>query len=126
MYLYFGRRELHALVVLSSSSPRSAGLGSREMVEVVRHTVLLLLQLFVGLLLLCSYKPQAEPRNWKEILVPLAASFFFLFYNAVPQLPEPLRRTLFPAAVQAPCTVFALVLGIIGPAISMWGVMSLG
>jgi protein-S-isoprenylcysteine O-methyltransferase Ste14 len=125
-YLYFAWREVCNLDLLSASLPQAGGIGSPEFLPVVQHVILLLLQLFVGLTLLCSHKPQAQPRNLKEILVPLAGTFFVLAYSVVPRLPAVLRQSLFPAGVQAPCAAAALILGIIGPAISTWGVMSLG
>ncbi len=126
VYLYFAWREWTALELLSRNWSVHPEIGSPQVVVAIKHSILLTMQFFIGLMLATSRRPSTEPRNLKEILVPLAASFFFLAYNFLHAFPVPLRHNLFSASAQMPCAVFGLIFGIIGPVISIWGVMSLG
>jgi protein-S-isoprenylcysteine O-methyltransferase Ste14 len=125
VYLFFAWGELHAVLVeLERSLPTT--MFSIQFAIVVRHVVLLLLQSFIGLMLLFNQKPAGNPQQLKEILVPLATSFFFLVYNTIPSLPAPLQTSLFPSTSGITLTTTALLFGAMGAAISTWGVMHLG
>lgn len=126
VYLFFAWSEFHTLALLSLDSSGPAGIEGIAFIHAVKHMTLLLLQLFIGVLLLFGKNPASQPRNLRELLVPLAASFFLLTYNAIRLLPPSLRENLLPHEMQMPCAVAALVLGIVGAAISTWGVASLG
>lgn len=126
VYLFVAWSEFNNLARLWLDSSGPAGIEGIAFIRFVKHMTLLLLQLFIGVLLLFGKRPASQPRNLQELLVPLAASFFLLTYNAVPHLPASLRENLLPLEMQMPCAVAALVLGIVGAAISTWGVASLG
>jgi hypothetical protein len=53
----------------------------------VQQLIVVLLQLSIGGALLFSCPPAQPPRYWRDILVPLAAAFFFLTYQLMPYLP---------------------------------------
>ena len=123
VYLYFAWTEFHDLAILSLDS---RVLGGIPFIPAVKHMTLLLLQLFIGAFLLCNKRPAGQPRNLREVFVPLAASFFFLTYNALPHFPPSFRENLLPLEMQTSFATIALILGVVGPAISAWGVLSLG
>ena len=126
VYLFFAWTEFHNLALLSLDWSGPAGIEGIAFIRFVKHVTLFLLQLFIGSLLLIGKSPSSQPRNLRELFVPLAASFFLLTYNAIPLLPASLRENLLPLKMQMPCAEAALVLGILGAAISTWGVASLG
>jgi protein-S-isoprenylcysteine O-methyltransferase Ste14 len=126
VYLGFAWSEASAVNAISHGWAASAKSEGDLFIDLARHLTMFLLQLFIGLFLLTSRRPACEPRNLKEIFVPLASIFFFLTYSAIPWFPPSMREALFPPQIRTPCAVAALALGIIGPAISTWGVLSLG
>ncbi len=103
-----------------------AGTGSVAFVAAVRHVIMLLLDLLIGVTLLMGRRPAVLPQNLEEMLVPLAATFYFLTYNTIPWFPQPFQKNLCPPHLQVPLAVAGLVLGVVGPAISTWGVVYLG
>ena len=120
VYLYLAWREVGWLSAVTTN-PAGAAFA-----DVSKHVILLLLDLFITAVLLLGRRPVTLPQNLKEILVPLATTFFFLTYNTVSGLPAPLRENVCPADLQNPLAVAGLVFGVIGPAISTWGVVYLG
>jgi len=125
VYLFFAWRELHELVIYAVDPFRLMGFWGIDLPPAVGHLLLFLLQLFIGIFLLTSRRPSGQPRNLREVFVPLAAAFFFLAYNALPFFPPSLGENLLPREMRTACMGAALVLGVIGPAISTWGVMHL-
>ena len=123
VYLFFAWTEFQNLALLSPDSRVFDGIA---FIPAVKHMTLLLLQLFIGVFLLFNKRPAGQPRNLREVFVPLAASFFFLTYNALPHFPPSFRENLLPLEMQASFAMAALILGVVGPAISTWGVLSLG
>jgi protein-S-isoprenylcysteine O-methyltransferase Ste14 len=120
IYLYFAWIEFHALWLESSSTKDDV------FVEVARHVILLLLNFFVGILLLLGRHADVPPQKLKDILVPLITSFFNLTYNAIPWFPTSVQKSLCPLGWQTPLTVAGLLLGLIGPAVAIWGIIYLG
>src|SRR5439155_19146811 len=103
VYLLFAWRELVAVTLLTrgwATSPRTEG---DLFIDLARHLTMFLLQLFIGLFLLWSRRPACEPRNLREILVPITASFFFLAYNALPHFPSSIRQPLLPPEMRTAC-----------------------
>jgi protein-S-isoprenylcysteine O-methyltransferase Ste14 len=92
----------------------------------VNHFLIFALQLVCGLALLVSKPPVRLPGNWKEFVVPLVSTFFYLSYNFAGELPDPFSRSLAPPALQAPLAGAALLLSSIGFAIAVWGAATLG
>ena len=125
-YLFFAWREFHHLALLSMDWSGTGGMQGPDFIPAVKHMTLFLLQLFIGIFLLFNKRPAGHPQNLREVFVPLATSFFFLAYSALPHFPASLRENLLPQEMRTPCAVAALILGVVGPAISTWGVMALG
>ena len=59
------------------------GPWSIHLATFLREASSLCIQLFIGLLLLVSYRPVAEPKQAIDVLLPLAMSTFFVMYGAV-------------------------------------------
>jgi len=95
-------------------------------VEVARQVIRLLLDSFVGLLLLLGRRAAVPPKTFKDILIPLAASFYTLMYHTVPWFPASLKTSLCPPDLQTPFALAGLVLGILGPVVAVWSVIYLG
>ena len=120
VYLYFAWVELHVvwLIWLAPSGPVFVGVS--------RHLIALLLNFFVGILLLLARRTAVPPQKLKDILVPLATSFFNLTYNTIPWFPASVQKSLCPPGLQTLLTVAGLLLGVIGSAVAIWGILYLG
>jgi protein-S-isoprenylcysteine O-methyltransferase Ste14 len=123
VYLYFAWVEFHKLWLIWLGPPSTSG---AEAMQAARHVILLLLNFFVGILLLLGRRAAVPPQNPKDILIPLAASFFNLTYNATPWFPTLLQKNLCSPDWQTPLIVAGLLLGLIGPALAIWGILFLG
>jgi len=123
LYLYLSWVEGRFVHFSSLVGTHAAG---QEFVTGATHLILFLLQFLIGILLLFSRKPSVHPRNLWEIIVPLAAAMFFAVYRTLPWFPVSWRILFLSAAAHASVARLALVLGLIGPAISTWGVIALG
>ena len=123
VYLGFAGNEFHKLwlVWLGPASTSSA-----EAVQAARHVIALMLNFFVGILLLLGRRAAVPPQNPKDVLIPLATSFFNLTYNATPWLPASLLTSLCSPDWQTPLTITGLFLGLVGPAVAIWSVLFLG
>jgi protein-S-isoprenylcysteine O-methyltransferase Ste14 len=120
VYLYFAWVEFHVAWLIW---PVSSGAG---FVGISRHVIALLLNFFVGILLLLARRTAVPPQKLKDILVPLAASFFNLTYNAIPWFPASVQKNLCPSGLQASLALAGLLLGVIGSAVAIWGILYLG
>ncbi len=86
---------------------------------------------FIGLMLLFGQRPTTTPQNLREFLVPLATAFYFLVYDALPRFPAAWQRNLWPTETPGnfwamhPLDVAGLLLGVLGAAIALWGVVTL-
>ncbi|MGB8167829.1 MAG: hypothetical protein WCF18_10090, partial [Chthoniobacteraceae bacterium] len=92
----------------------------------VNHLLIFALQLASGIALLVNKVPERLPENWKELVIPLVGTFFYISYNFAGTLPEPLSRSLAPVPWQAPLAAAALMLSCVGFAIAVWGAAYLG
>lgn len=92
----------------------------------VNHLLIFTLQLVSGVALLVNKVPQRIPENWKELVIPLIGTFFYVSYNFAGDLPEPFSRSLAPPHLQAPLAAAALLLSCVGFAIAVWGAAYLG
>lgn len=106
----------------------AAWLGGSEsaFASFVNHSLVLVLQFAAGLVLLINRQPQRLPDSWKEIVVPIIGTFFFVSYNFADRFPAALARPLVPEDWRAPLAGIAIVLSTIGFAIAVWGVIALG
>jgi protein-S-isoprenylcysteine O-methyltransferase Ste14 len=123
VYLYLAWIEFHKLWV---GWPGRPGTEGAVLIEIARHVIALLLNSFVGFLLLLGHRVAVPPQKFKDILIPLTTSFFTLTYNAVPWFPTPLQKSFCPPGLQTPFTVAGLLLSLVGPAVAIWSVLYLG
>ena len=123
VYFYLTWVEFHKLWLIWLGPASSSGAVA---VEVARHVILLLLNFFVGILLLLGRRAEVPPQKNRDIMIPLATSFFNLTYYTTPWFPALLRKSLCSPDWQMPLTLTGLFLGLIGPAVAVWSVMFLG
>src|SRR4051812_691244 len=126
MYLWLAWRALGEVRLIFEERPLDAGMQGVWLVQLIRALDLVLVQLLVGLLLLRSRKPAQPPREWREILVPLAVSLFFVLYSAMKYLPPIFTQPLASPGTQTACAILAAPLGAAGAALDVWGVIALG
>jgi len=94
--------------------------------SMTRSVLFSFLLLFTGLTLLLNRRPTHLPTKLIHITVPLAMSYYTFFYGMIDKLPEDLRENLLPAQWQFPAAVAAVIISIVGYAISFWGICNLG
>ena len=99
---------------------------SSVFVDVAHHYILFILAVLTGMFLLVARRPAVAPERLRFVLVPLATTFFTLFYYTVPQFPAALRASLAPPEWRNALTTVGLACVIGGPFISLWGIMHLG
>jgi protein-S-isoprenylcysteine O-methyltransferase Ste14 len=99
---------------------------SADFADFARAVSMLLLLLFEGLTLLVGRQAVTTPENLEELLVPIATSFYYLVYAAVPWLPGWMQESLAPDRWQWPIQVTGVTVDTLGAVISMWGVLYLG
>jgi protein-S-isoprenylcysteine O-methyltransferase Ste14 len=106
----------------------SGRLGAETAVfmDAVHHLIMLLLYMFTGLLLLLACRPAVPPQKLRFILVPLAATFFYLVYSTVPLFPASLQINLCPRSLQMSLLAVGLTCTIVGPMFAIWGILHLG
>ncbi|HLZ55255.1 MAG TPA: methyltransferase [Verrucomicrobiae bacterium] len=123
VYLYFAWVEFHKLWLIWLGPASNSGTVA---LEAARHVIALMLNFFVGILLFLGRRADVPPQTRKDILIPLATSFFNLTYNATPWFPAWLRTSLCSTDWQTPLTAIGLFLGLAGPAVAIWAVLYLG
>lgn len=96
------------------------------MVEGSRHAILLLLGMFTALLLLIARRPEHPPERLKYVVVPLITTFYTTLYYAASAFPLDLQRNIFPSVLQKWMMVLGWSLVVIGPLVSLWGILYLG
>jgi protein-S-isoprenylcysteine O-methyltransferase Ste14 len=95
--------------------------------DAAKHLILALLDINIGLVLAFGRRAAASPHNLQEIFVPLADTFYFYLYNfTIPGIALSAYDNLAPQNLQMPLVYIGLVLGFIGPAIAVWGIIYLG
>jgi len=93
---------------------------------IVSQGLLIMLLFFMGLVLLLGRRAVVTPRNLAELVVPMAAAFYYVLYDQYSVVPQFLQDDLAPANWQPALTATGLVLGAIGGVISVWGLFCLG
>ncbi|MGH7993937.1 MAG: methyltransferase family protein, partial [Limisphaerales bacterium] len=123
VYLGLAGSEFHKLWLVWVGAPSASGTAA---VGAASHVIALMLNFFVGILLLLGRRADVPPQNLRDILIPLAASFFNLTYNATHWFPALLLKNLCPSDWQTSLTATGLFLGLLGPAVAIWAVLYLG
>lgn len=95
-------------------------------VDVARHYILFVAGILTGVFLLIARRAAVLPERLTFVLVPLATTFFTILYYTVPSFPEPLRASLCPPEWRNALVTTGLTCAIIGPLISLWGIIHLG
>jgi protein-S-isoprenylcysteine O-methyltransferase Ste14 len=94
--------------------------------EAAKHGILILLDISIGLVLAFGRRAAAAPHNLQEIIVPLVDSFYFVLYNITIPGMASAYDNLAPVNLQMPLIYAGVILGFIGPVISVWGIAYLG
>ncbi len=115
--------DLHKLWV---NGPEQNGTENLMLAGIARHVLYSQMQIYVGFLLLLGRCTAVPPKNLKDFLVPLIATFYYFSYSAVPWLPAPLRESLSPANLQTLFAAIGLFLNLLGISIAIWSAVSLG
>jgi len=122
-YLVLG--SYHAYSLWSGGPGRAVGDGAL-LVGIARQVIQLQLELYVGVLLLLGRRATVLPRTLKDVVIPLAGTFFNLTYNVVAWLPPGLKTSLCPVGWQGLCAALGLVLNLIGLSVAIWSAVYLG
>ncbi len=133
VYLYLAWVEFHALSSIIQRDWPYLQIILREplitrvtlLEEAARHFVSLLLNFSTGAFLLLGRRASSAPQNLRDVVVPLVTVLFVLVYNFIHYLPASLQKSLFPAHWIAPFIAIGLMLGVIGPAFSIWSLLHL-
>lgn len=125
---YFGLAYRQGLVLqrLALQWPMHEGIFAPRLAEAASCAILLLVQMLVGAFLVTSRPPVIPPRKMSEVFVPLASCAYFVLYSLVPLMPAAFVQNVFGGPVPLACTLAGMFFGLIGPALSLWGVLSLG
>ena len=123
-FFYYAWRETGAIHPLLEAGPASE--AAAFLPELVKHLLVLILNVLVGSFLLLGRAPVVPPRGWRDIVVPLAHNFFYLAWNMGGLLPEAWTRSLVPVAWRRPLAFVALYLGLVGLGLAIWAVAHLG
>lgn len=120
---YIQGAELQSLLL---DWPPGAGFPGPLLARAANGSILLLLQLLIGAFLLNNLKPAVPPKRFRDVFVPLCSCSYFVLYSLVDRLPAAWRSSVFSEPVPTLSILAGLLLGVIGPALSLWGVASLG
>jgi protein-S-isoprenylcysteine O-methyltransferase Ste14 len=123
VFWYLAAKEVHPIRGIWSGRMR---IESTVFIDVTHHLLLLLLGFFTGLLLLLGRRATVPPQRLNFILVPLATTFYYLFYYTVPFFPANWQMNLAPEGWQKPLAIAGLTCVIIGPMVALWGILHLG
>jgi protein-S-isoprenylcysteine O-methyltransferase Ste14 len=100
--------------------------GGELEASAVRHLLLLLFNLFVGILLLFGRRPVRPPRTARELFVPLLATFLLMAFNLVAGGRAGVGALLTPPGWRPLLTSMAAVSTAIGYGVALWGTLALG
>ena len=123
IFLYLGWIDLHKLW---AGGPGQYGTERALLVGIAHHVIYSQLQIYTGLLLLLGRRAAVPPQNFKDLLVPLATTFFNLTYSAVPWFPAALKKSLCPVGLQTSFAATGLCFNFIGFVVAIWGAFHLG
>lgn len=127
-FLYYAFRQIGAIHSALETLPARTGMALYAVAfpELVKHVLLLLFDVLVGLLLLLGRSPAVPPQGVREVLVPLVGNFFYLAYNVAGLAPAALTVNRVPSPWQFPLSLVALHLGVLAFALATWAVVHLG
>lgn len=101
--------------------------GSFEFTAVLLNALTFLFGVFFGLGLLFNRRSLQDPARWREILIPLLATFMlYAFTGLSPYLPRWLTTSLLPLEWQRAASIAAIEVSLVGYAIALWSVLYLG
>ncbi len=101
--------------------------GSAEFGAVLVSVLTVLFGIFFGLNLLANTNPIQNPTRWREIVIPLVATFLlYAFAGLSPFVPEFMTRSLLPAGLQRSAAIASILVSVVGYAIALWSVLYLG
>lgn len=112
--------------ILHLRDAQRSGMDDSPVIEVIRQLIWVQLYLYSGLLLLIGRRVATPPQKARDVLLPLATTFFYLAYYAVPWFPAWLKQSLYPAGWQASCVGAGLLLMLVGLWIAIWAAVYLG
>jgi protein-S-isoprenylcysteine O-methyltransferase Ste14 len=122
-FLWFAYRLLAPISRLYESRP--AGLA-RLSPELVQNGLICFVQVAAGIALLLSRPVTRLPSAWRELIVPILGTFYYLSYNFVHLFPPQFQRNVVPVRYQIPLATAGLAVSCVGFVIAGWGVLSLG
>jgi protein-S-isoprenylcysteine O-methyltransferase Ste14 len=93
--------------------------------SLTKNALLFILIALYGAMLLLSRPATVLPTRRKHLLVPIAMSYYFVLYGMLDYLPLSLRESLLPPAWQFPCSMFGVILSLIGYSIAIWAIFYL-
>ena len=85
-----------------------------------RYSLLLALMAFTGVTLLLNRAPSTPPDKLKHVVVPLAASFYFVLYTLVDKLPPAWSENLAPLEWRPTLTLAGIAFSLVGYAVAIW------
>ena len=81
---------------------------------IVAKFFFIILYFLTALGLIVRRNLKVEPEDWLEIIVPLVGTFFYLFYQLIPYLPDRYNAYILPAQIFYPAILIGTLLNIIG------------
>jgi protein-S-isoprenylcysteine O-methyltransferase Ste14 len=123
VFLYLAWIDLHKFWV---GGPGQYDTERALLAGIARHVIYFQLQIYTGFMLLLGRRAAMLPQNFKDLLIPLATTFFNLTYGTVPWFPAALQKSHCPIGLQTPFAAAGLFLNIIGLTMAVWGVLHLG
>ena len=124
LYLCLAGIQLHQIWIFNGA--QRTEIESAPFAGIARLVVRLQLDAYVGCLLLFGRRVAVPPRNFEDLFIPLAMTFFNLTYHAVPWFPDLFKKSICPVGLQAPFAATGLFLNLMGLLIAIWGAMYLG
>ncbi len=90
-----------------------------------RNALLFALMIFTGVTLLLNRRPSVVPDKLKHVVVPLAASYYFVLYGLVDKLPPAWSGNLAPREWWPTLTLAGFLCSLVGYAVSLWAICHL-
>lgn len=124
IFLALAAQRLHGL--LTATGAERAAIQADPFTTIIRQVIWVQLYVYWGVLLLLGRRVTALPEKFSEVLLPIATTFFFLVYSAVPWFPVWVRENVCPPGWQGSCATASLVLNLVGMWIVVWAAVHLG
>src|SRR5688572_6133405 len=101
--------------------------ASPEFAAMLLSVLTLLFSLFFGMSLLLNRRAVHHPQRWREIVIPLFATFMlYAFTGLAPFVPEFATRSLLPLEWQRTAVIAAIQVSLVGYVVALWSVLYLG